>query len=170
MVLILVLSAAVLAIAAVSDLAWRVIPNWVVLGLLMLAAVRMAVDHETGLVWWDVGAASLAFLALLLPWYVGMLGGGDLKLVVAACLLVGYRNVLGFAEVTSLCGAAIALVQLSLLSIGLAHRSLLERGSSLALSRNGHSRPRATLGGVPYGVAIAIGCITTIFVARVVRG
>lgn len=125
--------------AAVADIGWRVIPNWVPLTLVAgFAVTALARGDALGLATaLAVGAGTFLVGAALFA--AGMMGGGDVKLAAAAAVWVGARGLLEFLVVMAILGGALALA------------ILLAR---LWRRLTGARRPDAERG-VPYGVAIA---------------
>src|ERR1700691_5221358 len=72
--------------AAASDVARRMIPNWIVL---MVGAggvvLRLATTELHGM-WTSMGTAGVVFVLLCLLSGFGALGGGDVKLITAVTL------------------------------------------------------------------------------------
>jgi prepilin peptidase CpaA len=85
----------------------------------------------------QVGVALAVFAILAVTFYLGMMGGGDVKLAAAVALWFAPADTLRFLVFMTLAGGVVTIVAL------LVHR---------ARSREG--RPK-----VPYGVAIAIGAL-----------
>ena len=85
----------------------------------------------------QVGVALAVFAILAVTFYLGMMGGGDVKLAAAVALWFAPAETLRFLVFMTLAGGVVTIVAL------LVHR---------ARSREG--RPK-----VPYGVAIAIGAL-----------
>lgn len=119
--------------AAVLDIGWRRIPNWLTAGLalLFLPAAWLA-----GLALPDVGWHLLAgaiFLGIGIGLHaLGIMGGGDAKLAAAIALWVGISDLLLFVVLTAACGGLLALIYVIMRAVT--------------------GRPGITL---PYGVAIA---------------
>lgn len=89
---ILVVAVAILtAAAAVSDIRWRKIPNKLTLPAFALGLVYQAVFFG----WMGLGNAALGFVVgfgiLFVLWMVGGGGGGDVKLMGALSVWLGYR-------------------------------------------------------------------------------
>ena len=98
---------------AYGDFRSRRIPNEFIVAILALAAVRIALagDPIAGL--YTLAASSALFVATFLLFWRGLLGGGDVKLIGATGLLVGYHNLFEFLFVMSVSGALIALAILA---------------------------------------------------------
>ena len=134
---LLLILAALLVWAAVTDIRWRIIPNPLNLAVALLAPVF----------WWSAGvelwpdvamriAAALVVFGLFAGlFYMGGMGGGDVKLAGALALWFGVMTTVKFLVLTSLAGGVVSLITL------IAHRRSKAEG-----------KPE-----VPYGVAIAFG-------------
>ena len=126
--------------AAASDLAARRIPNRLVLCLALLGLARLGWLAATGgglaAPGLDLAAAVLVFGLGAVAFRLGVLGGGDVKLLAAAVLWVGVTTLGPFLLVTALAGAVLALTDL--VSGWLLPAPLAARAATL-----------------PYGVAIA---------------
>lgn len=107
------LAAALVCYGAFSDLRWRRLPNWLTLGgalagLLLQAAPRGlpgALDGATG---WLLGCA-----LLFLPFALGGMGAGDVKLLGAVGAACGPGFVLIAFVCTALLGGAISLFMMA---------------------------------------------------------
>lgn len=157
--------AAVLAVAVAADLRARRIPNLLTLpACLGFLALRLALSGPDGLL---SGLAGLGLgLGLMLPAYgLGVMGGGDVKLMAAVGAALGPVGVLWSFLFTSVFGGAYALAALLLRAEG---RAALRRvlaglaGAVLAL-RGGAGlayvapAPAPVLPRLCYGLAIAAG-------------
>jgi prepilin peptidase CpaA len=137
--ILIVLLGIILVIAAVVDVRTFTISNRLNLCVAMLAPVY----------WWSVslplwpdaavqlGAAAIVFVVLAGLFYLGMMGGGDVKLAAALALWFSPPEILRFLVVMSIAGGVLTLVIL------VAHRLRSKQG-----------RPQ-----IPYGVAIAFGAL-----------
>ncbi|MFP6748407.1 MAG: prepilin peptidase [Alphaproteobacteria bacterium] len=132
--------------AMVSDLRTFEIPNWLPLTLVVtypLAAL------SAGMSWQPIFAAfalgGLMLVAAVILFRLGLLGGGDGKLLAAAVLWTGSERVLEFLAVTALAGGVLALALLSYRKFPLA--AVL---SGFPTMRRLHAEKRD----VPYAVAI----------------
>jgi prepilin peptidase CpaA len=101
------ISAAVLLLASLHDIIARTVPNWtaVTLALLGLAQRAVAGSIPGGLL-----AGLLVFALAAFCWRRGWLGGGDVKLLGAASLIVSPGHVPAFICAVALAGGILALV------------------------------------------------------------
>ncbi len=144
------------ALAAATDLAWRKIPN-----VLVLAGLGAALLLQAGapLAW--LGGA-LTGLLLFLPLYLlrGM-AAGDVKLMAMVGAFTGAGPALLVGLATLLIGGLMALLIVVLRRRGheaLANvRALLSQSLLRAAGVPLAPAPPASVGGMPYGVAIALG-------------
>lgn len=84
---------ALLIIAAVCDIRTRMIENWTILGVLILAVGKLLFNST------ELVSHALAFLTavpLLLLWLRGKLGGGDVKLTAAVLCYIGLARMIPF--------------------------------------------------------------------------
>ena len=93
---------AVLLVAAVYDVRYRRIPNWVTvtgvaLGVALNAFLRAPADAWFSLagVWFSLRGLGLAFGVYLVLYVIRAMGAGDVKLMAAVGALVGWRDWLG---------------------------------------------------------------------------
>jgi len=104
--------AAACAVAAFTDVRARRVPNWLTLPTL---AVALILAIPGGLAHFAVALLVAAAMVVLGLWLHsrGILGGGDVKLLVAIGTLVGYPNCIALLLYTALAGgllsAAVAL-------------------------------------------------------------
>ena len=128
--------AAMLIVAMYGDLRQRIIPNW-----LNAIIALLAIPY-----WWlsglsltdvgiQVGIAAGVFALFALAFRLGMMGGGDVKLVTALALWLPYAALVKLLVVMSIAGGVLTLVMIV--------RNRMQRAED---------KPE-----VPYGVAIAIG-------------
>src|SRR5262245_13584994 len=143
----LLVAVGVFAAAAYSDVRARHIPNELSLAIGALALVRLIPtgDPHPAAVW-SIAAAAVVFVVAFVQWRFGLLGGGDAKLLAAAALLVGWRDLFNFLFLMSLGGAVVALAVVAARRIGGPSALLLPSPSAVETP----ARPS-----VPYGLAIA---------------
>jgi len=155
-------SAMLLLAAALSDLAWRIIPNRIPVLVACLGLVSQSVIGDP--LWALVGAATV-FVVCAALWRVNVIGGGDVKLLAAVALCVPPASLLGLYLTITLTGTALGLMYLAM-------RPVLRRMVPTVLARL--PRPTALWRRVlrvefwrigrgrslPYGIAIAAGTLT----------
>lgn len=137
---LLILLALILVVAAVIDVRTFTISNRLNLAVTLLAPVYW---WSTGLDLWPDAALQVAvavgvFALLALAFWLGMMGGGDVKLAAALALWFPPQVTLLFLVVMSLAGGVLTL------GIAVFHWMKKREG-----------RPE-----IPYGVAIAFGALT----------
>ena len=148
--------------AAWSDVRSRRIPNRLtVAGLLIALSLRVLL----GLVplWQGVLGAALALGIGIVLFALGILGGGDAKLLTAVGAFLGPAGFVGALAISCVVGAVMALVDaarrgvLLLLLMHLMDVVAFWR----AFGKGGHGRRLSSPGAltVPFGVAIAVGAI-----------
>ena len=145
--LLLGLLAILLIVAAVIDVRTFTISNWLNAAVAILAP----------LYWWSIGlplwpdaamqvaVAAGVFVLLPVTFYMGMMGGGDVKLAAAIALWFKPITTLKFLVIMSLAGGVLTLLVLLL------HK---KRGNPRFDDDGKVVRPE-----VPYGVAIAVGAL-----------
>jgi prepilin peptidase CpaA len=158
-VLIDILSAAVVTVAAATDVYSRRIPNWLSLaafggGLL----VHLIQDGPSGLPV-ALGGAGLGLLVFLPVYLIRAIGAGDVKLIAGVGALLGPRDLFSALIYCALAGGLISVVMLA--RRGLLQRSLMDIVTSpLRLQRSGAK--------APYGVAIASGVYLSMLLPKVI--
>ena len=159
-VLLLTLGLALLAFAALHDLAARTVPNIVSAAL---AADGLLLRFSQHSVVAAAAAACVVFAAGLFCWRRGWLGGGDVKLLAAAALLLPPYDTPAFVAVVSLAGGLLALAYLLLAALVRA-----PRGPRPALLPGRLWRAErwriARRAGIPYASAIAAGAFYVLLI------
>lgn len=147
---------ALLCVAALYDLGWRLIPNLVPLALASAGLLLRLAEGAHAIVASLVAAAAAAVL-LGVAWWRGVLGGGDAKLGVAASLFVPPHALAPFLLATALAGGVLALA--FLLARPLLPRRIRPAGRAAPLlNRLARAEAwRIRRGVLPYAVAIAAG-------------
>ena len=137
--LLLAVLALLLVVAAVIDVRTYTISNRLNLAVASIAPLYWL---SSGLPLWPGVAIQLAlgagvFALFAIAFYVGMMGGGDVKLAAAIALWFPPAATLGFLVYMSLAGGIVTLVVVALHKL-----------------RSKEGKPE-----IPYGVAIAIGAL-----------
>jgi len=144
-------------IAAGTDLWSRRIPNLLVLaGLFTGLFIAVLTAGLEGLAFSLMGAAA-GFSLLLLPYLLGGMGGGDVKLMMALGAILGPVSIFWVFIYTCLVGGVIALgvIIISGRWQVIAANGLLRLGIAMSYPRHLPSQNQA----IPYGVAIAAGVV-----------
>ena len=163
---ILILGAtAALLCAVLTDVAFRLIPDWVPLALGALGVGLHLLDHRLPAA---IACSGIMFALGYLCWRRGWLGGGDVKLLAAAAFLLPPGRVPGFVAAVALAGGVLALLYLALERLlgrhapdGQAARRPARLRRILAIERRRIVR-RSSL---PYATAISVAAILTLFEA-----
>lgn len=142
-IILLVALAALLVVAAIGDWRSRIIENWLNLVIALGAPLWWIANGES--LWPDVAThlaiAAIAFAAFTAMFALGVMGGGDVKLITALAL---WFPLVPF----------VLLLQAMAIVGGLLTVAMLVRHKRLKLP----DKPE-----VPYGIAIAVGGLWTIF-------
>lgn len=154
------------ATGAAIDVRTRRIPNlltgpFILIGLLLHLALggfsQLGLSAAAGLI------AGSVFLVFHLA---GGMGAGDVKLMTAVACLAGYHSVLELLVATAIMGGVFAVVLA--VSRGKLKETLLNTGALFAHHRREGLKPHPSLNlentrtlRLPYGVAIAAGCLIT---------
>lgn len=150
--------AAVLIAAVIIDLKERRIPNWLTLPSLAVGlALQAARGGGEGLAAGLAGAAAGAAL-LALPFALGWMGGGDIKLLAAIGAFMGAP----FTVLTLLfaCAAAGVMAAGWLAATGNLVSSL--RHIFLVWLPNPTAKPAALANSIPFGPALALGAFAAV--------
>lgn len=157
--------AALLLLAAWHDLATRLIPNLLPVGIAGLAGLlRLQVGPVEALA--SLLTAMLVFFALAYLALRGWLGGGDVKLAAALVIALPPLAVADFIVATTVCGGVLALPYIAASRSALLHTRPAGWTPSKArlLPRVARVEGRRLRQGgpLPYAVAIAAGGIATL--------
>lgn len=150
---LLLASIAILLAAAIHDIIARTVPNWMAASLALLGVASQLLHWRplAGLL-----PALIVFVLAAFCWRRGWLGGGDVKLLSAAALVVPPGEVAAYIAAVAITGAGLALIYLAARYIVAApepHRPnrLLARAMRVERWRIRRSGP------LPYALAIAGG-------------
>lgn len=159
---------AVLLLSLVSDLKSRRIPNRVVYPAMVLGLVWHTAQGGSAGFWMAVEGLALGLALFLIPFLMGGLGAGDVKLLAAVGALKGPGFVFTAFFGTAVAGGLIAAVILLRQKKLLAALKRIGRGLFILLVSRFRVNGLGTLeqgeigGAFPYGVAIGIGSLVAL--------
>jgi prepilin peptidase CpaA len=152
------ISVALLFGAALHDAATRTIPNAIPMGLAAIGIIQRLRDGQL-----LIGIAAAVILLVLLGflWLRGFVGGGDVKLISAASLVMPSSSVPSFVLAVAMAGGVLALLYWALSNVTPRPRSgprvgLVSRLIKAELWRLNRRGP------LPYAVAISAGALLMI--------
>lgn len=162
--IILLLGIGIFAAVAYGDIRTRRIPNEMIVAILALAAFRIALDGDARAGLFTLAAAAGLFVSTFLLFWRGLLGGGDVKLIGATALLVGYHSFFEFLFVMSVSGALIAVAVLAHNRLGLRRATAPDAKDQAAEDQAAGDQEGSARLTVPYGVAIAAAGMVSLLV------
>jgi prepilin peptidase CpaA len=162
----LVVAVGVLAIIAYHDVRTRRIPNALSLTIATLGLARIALAPDVLAGWYTLAAATATFAGTFVMFRCGIIGGGDAKLIPATTLLIGYRELLDFLFLMSLCGGALALVAIALEDLALPLQRLWRPTHVPISAETDRVRVPPKESTVPYGLAIATAGMISLITAK----
>jgi prepilin peptidase CpaA len=145
-------------VAMQQDVMHRRIPNPLTLVVLIIAVTRWLINgqiHEAVL------SLVVAVMVLTVSTFLfarGWLGGGDVKLLSASCLLVGALGTIPLLFAMALIGGVISLALLAWTWVG--RRTAASSDAGVASVANEANNDEVT---VPYGVAIGLAALWVVF-------
>jgi len=98
---------AALLFAALHDIGFRTVPNWVSLALLICGVILRL---QNGNLLIGLGVSAAFFLMTFLLWRFGLMGGGDVKLLTAASLFLTPSHAPMLLSGTAVVGGVLALI------------------------------------------------------------
>ena len=118
---------ALLVGAAIYDVRYRRIPNWLtVTGVLVGLLINFLIGPPEGGILFALEGLGVAFFVYLVLYAIRAMGAGDVKLMAAVGTLAGVERWFGIFFVTALVGGAMALTMVAVR--GRMKRTLVERG------------------------------------------
>lgn len=153
---LLVSASGVLLLAAlVHDVAFRTVPNWISLVLGVLGVLRHLPQGNLAAA---LACAALVFGGATFCWLRGWMGGGDVKLLGAAALVIPPAATLDMVLCIALAGGVLALLYIALGRVVAAPRGARPRALLARIWRTERYRMHRR-GPLPYASAIAAGAL-----------
>jgi len=162
----LAVAVSVLAIIAYHDVRTRRIPNALSLMIAALGLTRIALAEDMVAGWYTMAAATVTFAGTFVMFRCGTIGGGDAKMIPATALLIGYRELLDFLFLMSLCGGALALVTIAIENLGSPLKRLWQPADTSTSADADRGRVPPKVPTVPYGFAVAAAGAITLITAK----
>ncbi len=140
-------------VGSIFDLKIRKIPNWLTFGTFFLVLIFHAVNLNFSGAAQSVIGFFVGIAVLFIPYLMGGMGAGDVKLLGAIGAVVGFKDVLWIFFYSAICGLFLGLIWI--------------------VAKPGHLKFLVTTGKVlppvdkkqklPYGIAILLGTISYTF-------
>ncbi len=149
-------------LAAGYDLKSRRIPNWLSFSILSSGLLLHFADAGMKGILFSLSGLAAGAGLLLLPYLLGGMGAGDLKLLAALGALVGAKGILAVFIISSLFGGAFAIAALVMRDrVELSSNGMLRMFLATQPSKRSPVASFIKSGAmIPYGVAISCGAIT----------
>ncbi len=165
-ILVAAVLAAALTIATVTDLKSQRIPNWLTFPLMLGGLAAHAVFTGLEGLWFSLAGFGLGLGIMLVPFLLGVMGAGDVKLLAGVGAWLGVNTTLTAFVITCLAGGVYALgVMLRDREIFKAVLTNIKAHLVLALCTKDFKytpvSSQRTLPRLCYGVAIAIGTVAS---------
>jgi prepilin peptidase CpaA len=160
----------IVSVAAVTDLKWRRIPNWLTLPALPMGVIAQSVYGDG--FWQGLAGACIGLLALLPLFLVGAGGAGDVKLFAVVGAFVGIGNLLVvFVLITVTGGVAAVIVAMRAGALFHVLKNSWLIVASAGRGRWAEFRERSDLGKpgalrLAYGAVIALGTLGFLWYPR----
>ena len=166
---------AVLIAGAVTDLRQRRIPNLLTYSTILLAVVAYCVIGGWDGLSHSLGGLAIGFAVFFLPYLLGGMGAGDVKLMSAVGAVLGFKQTVVCFLFIAVCGGIMALgfmihrrnLKNTLLKTFLSMLYLFANKDASLLKVN---KNEVTQEGIPYGVAITGGGFLFLFYLIFTRG
>jgi prepilin peptidase CpaA len=164
----------IVLVAAVFDIRYRRIPNWLCgIGLVLGVALNSFLGAPNGFgVWFSLKGLALGFCAYFLLYAIRAMGAGDVKLMAAVGAILGWRDWIAVFILTALIGGVAAIgLALSRKRLG---KTLWNVGFILSELKSGRpaylgkeeldvKSPKAV--GLPHGALIAAASVVFLLLA-----
>lgn len=154
-----VAAASLLVAAALHDVAFRTVPNWLSAAVLGIGVAAAVFNRH---LLYSLASAAILFAVAALCWRRGLMGGGDVKLLAASGALLPIGGRIEFLLSVAICGGLLAVVYLILQRI-IRTPSKAKPRSLLGRILRAERWRLARRGPLPYASAIAAGALLIVF-------
>lgn len=151
------------AFAIYGEIKHRRIPNWLTVGGMLLGLGAGFIEHDVDGLWSSFIGLSIAGGVFLPFCLLGVVGGGDMKLLAATGAILGYPLVLRALTDTCIAGGLLAVAIMAWHGIFFTTLSNAFR-ILFGMPRKSQGLKKPPM--VPYGIAIALGTLFSIFVTE----
>lgn len=169
---ILIILIIVLTIAAISDIKFQKIPNWLTFSTMIVGIISHTWTNGLEGLFFSAKGAGVGVVVLIIPYLLGGMGAGDAKLMGAVGSLLGPQKAFVAFLFTGIIGGIYALIILAL--YGNLRDTFKRYGTMLktfVLTQTIIYIPpsqKETKPKLCYGVAIAVGTLLSVFAERIV--
>lgn len=162
----LVVLAALLILAVYGEVKEHRIPNWLTFSGMCLG---LALGYMEGLpqFWGHLGGLATGFGFLFVFYIFGGVGGGDVKLMGAVGALMGFKLMPPTLFYTALIGLCLAMLMLIWRRDFWGRMTGMVRRLAFWRKAAGTTQDKPEPILVPYGLAIALGCLMTLWLCEV---
>lgn len=163
----------VLLAAAVYDVRYRRIPNWVSVGGIALGLLANTLTHGIPGLLFSLGGFALGFGLYFVLYVLHAMGAGDVKLMGAVGALVGWRNWVAIFVIAAILGGIMAMILIvarsrvkkTFWNIGYLVNEL-RRGRAAYVSREELDVQNPKSVGLPHGAVIAVATLFYLALAK----
>ena len=146
------------AIAVVTDIRFRKIPNWLV-GIVLVVALTLGAIHGVQTFFIALGILIGVTIIGFFAYRSGWLGGGDVKFLAVGASALGLQDTAPFLLYTAIGGGVLGLVwALAVGRLGEIIKSIILNGKAVAHGGAIIVDKKKALK-LPYGIAIAFGAV-----------
>ena len=152
--------------AAVYDVRYRRIPNWISVGGIAVGVLANSLTHGISGLLLSVGGFAMGFGLYFLLYVIHVMGAGDVKLMGAVGALVGWKNWVAIFVIAAVLGGIMAMILIvardrvkkTFWNIGY-WLNEMRRGRAAHMSREELDVRNAQSVGLPHGAVIAVATI-----------
>lgn len=160
--LVIIMLSAALLIATITDIRSQRIPNWLTFPLILTGLVAHTVYGGLDGLKLAGGGFALGFIAMAIPYFMGVMGAGDVKLMAGVGAWLGTTTTMTAFIFTCIAGGlyALGVLLLNRRYLKIVLTNIINTFSVFIATRKFNFTPTSTEQALPrlcYGVAIAAG-------------